>query len=293
MTDTDTNDTDCAYTAIRYTSADGLTLYARDYRCEAPAGTVLCMHGLTRNSADFEEVCEQLADTYRLIAVDQRGRGRSDYASNPEQYAIETYVNDMFTLLDYLSLEKVILLGTSMGGLISMVMAAMQPQRIQGVILNDVGPEICASGLSRIQSYVGKTKTVSNWQEAAAQAREINEAAFPDYNDAQWLAFAQRTYTEINGVPCPAYDPAIAQPMESNVDAVAPDLWPVFAALTNIPTLVIRGAFSDILAPQCVEKMQREKPDLQYVEIPNRGHAPSLEEPESIAAIRKRLAGIV
>lgn len=277
------------YSEIWYNSNDGLRLYARDYRCEQPAATVICMHGLTRNAADFEGICEHLAGRYRLIAVDQRGRGRSAHAGNPEQYAIPRYVEDMFTLLDHLQLEQVILLGTSMGGLMSMVMAAMQPARIQSVILNDIGPEICAAGLDRIQSYVGKTKAVNSWQEAAEQAKEINCAAFPDYTDAQWLEFARLTYVEKNGVPEPAYDTAIAQPMATNADAVAPDLWPVFDSLASIPTLVIRGEHSDILSADCVAKMHRQKPDLQYVQIPNRGHAPSLEEKESVAAIESFL----
>jgi pimeloyl-ACP methyl ester carboxylesterase len=279
---------------VWYQSNDGLRLYARDYPHPAPRATVLCMHGLTRNSTDFGELCAALNDDFRLIAVDQRGRGRSQYDPNPVRYHPGTYVQDMFTLLAHLGLQQVIAIGTSMGGLMAMMMAALRPGCLRAAVLNDVGPEVDPRGLARIKSYVGKTKAPASWAEAADLCRQINGVAFPDYTDADWMAFARRTFREdANGKPYPAYDPAIAQPINTTQEAaVPPDLWPAFAALHSVPTLVVRGVLSDILSPDCVSAMRARKPDLQVVEVPNRGHAPMLDETAALKAIRSFLAVI-
>jgi pimeloyl-ACP methyl ester carboxylesterase len=273
---------------IWYRSGDGLQLYARDYPCAAatPGPTLLCMHGLTRNSADFHGLSAQLCQRHRVIAVDQRGRGRSQHDSDPSRYTPATYVQDMFALLDYLQLQRVVLIGTSMGGLMSFIMAAMQPERIQAMVINDIGPEIDPAGLRRLQGYVGKSAPVANWDEALAQAKQINGIAFPDFSEAQWWEFTRGLYVEQDGVPVLAYDPAIAQPMaDAGSGAVPPDLWPVFQASSQIPMLLLRGASSDILAPPCVAKMREQHPGLAFTEIPNRGHAPTLTEAEALAAI--------
>lgn len=273
-----------------YQSGDGLRLYARDYPCRdegnAKPQTVLCMHGLTRNSADFAHLADHLSEHYRVIAVDNRGRGLSEYDANVTHYAPATYVQDMFTLLTDLDIDQVILCGTSMGGLMSFIMAAMHPARIQGMIINDIGPEINPAGLDRIKSYVGKSQPVSNWPEAISQAKEINAIAFPDFSDAEWEDFTRGIYRDEDGVPVLAYDPAISQPMEDEASAaVPPDLWPMFEASAAIPMLVIRGESSDILTPDCVQTMREKHPGLHHKEIPNRGHAPTLNEAISRAAI--------
>ena len=222
------------------------------------------MHGLTRNCADFADLAEHLCERYRVITVDQRGRGRSDYDPIVANYTPVTYVRDMFTLLDKLALEETILVGTSMGGLMAFLMATTQPGRVKAMIINDVGPELDPRG----------------------QARSINQVAFPDFSDRQWLDFTRGIYREEDGVPVLAYDPAIAAPMEEEGSgAIPPDLWPLFESIIGIPMLVVRGALSDILATSCVEAMLRQKPDLQVAEIPNRGHAPTLTEPASLVAI--------
>lgn len=278
------------YTDLWYRSNDGLRLYARDYPCrdktaQQPA-TVLCMHGLTRNSADFSGLANHLSHRYRVLSVDQRGRGRSDYDSVMENYTPLTYVQDMFTLLDRMEIEKVILIGTSMGGLMSFLMSAIQPQRIRAMVINDIGPEIDPQGLARIKSYVGKSAPVTNWKEAVTQCREINSGAFPDFTDEQWQEFARGVYREVDGIPLLAYDPAISRAVdEGGSGAVPPDLWGVFESIAAIPMLLIRGEHSDILARACVDKMRARKPDLSYAEIPQRGHAPTLDEPPSRAAI--------
>lgn len=280
-----------------YHSTDGLQLYARDYACRdldrSDPATVLCMHGLTRNSADFSGLADHLCERFRVLSVDQRGRGRSDYDSVVANYTPATYVQDMFTLLDQLEVAEVTLVGTSMGGLMSFIMAAMQPQRIRSMIINDIGPEVDSRGLDRIKGYVGKTGPVNNWDEAVAQARMINEIAFPDFSDEQWLDFTRGVYYEQDGVPVLAYDPAIAQPMaDEESGAVPPDLWPLFESSAGIPMLVLRGATSDILSRECVEGMRARHNDLQVAEIPRRGHAPTLTEPASLAAIDVFLSGL-
>lgn len=277
-----------AYRDIWYRSSDGLQLYARDYPCRGgPAdATVLCMHGLTRNSADFADLARHLAARYRVISVDQRGRGRSDYDPVPANYTPLTYVQDMFRLLDELSVTEAILVGTSMGGLMSMLMAAMQPQRVRAMVLNDIGPELDPRGLERIKSYAGRLQPVNNWEEAVAQTRLIAGVAYPDFSDGQWQDMARKTFREQDGIPVLAYDPAISQPLADRDSGALPgELWELFAGLPPIPLLLIRGASSDILAPECVDRMREIRPDMRYAEVPRRGHAPTLDEDVSRAAI--------
>ncbi len=278
------------YNDFWYSSHDGLRLYARDYsgatNKNKKAKTILCMHGLTRNSADFEDICNELADRYRLIVVDQRGRGLSDYDPNPANYNPLVYVQDMFLLLKTLELSSVILLGTSMGGIMAMMMAAMKPEMVQAIIINDIGPEIAEKGLDRLKKYVGKSAPVTNWDEAVKRTAAINGIAFPQANAQDWLKFAKRLYREDDkGCPVIACDPNIAVLLNDNdnnngQNSAAPDLWPVYEQILDKPMLLIRGELSDIIDVECVRKMQQKKPDIEILEIPNVGHAPLLSEPE-------------
>lgn len=281
-----------AYKDLWYTAADGLKLHARDYPNASPRATVFCMHGLTRNAADFAELAETLQADYRVIAVDQRGRGESAWDPEPLNYNPLVYVRDMYTLLDSLSLSSVMAIGTSMGGIMSMIMSAMQPQRFRAVVLNDIGPVIDPRGLDRIRSYVGKVPPVDSWAAAEARVQALNGHVFPHWETEDWQRFARKVYHEgTDGVPRLAHDPAIAQSLQKDPDAPTPDLWPAFAGLANIPTLVIRGETSDILAPDCVAEMRRRKPDLEVVEVPGVGHAPMLDEPVARRAVLAFLAG--
>lgn len=266
---------------------DGLRLYVRDYAHSAPRHCVLCLHGLTRNSADFAPLAERLAPSCRVLVMEQRGRGRSDRDSDPRRYQVGTYVRDALALLDALGLDEVVVIGTSMGGLMAMTMAGMQPQRFRGLVLNDIGPVVEAAGLERIRGYVGKGGPVDNWEQAVELARANNEAAFPDFSTQQWAHFARHLFVEgDDGRPVLAYDPAIAQPMNADTAAAVPaDLWPLFDSLTDIPMLVIRGALSDILSGATVVQMQRRHPRLDWVEVENRGHAPMLDEPAAVRSI--------
>ena len=202
-----------------WTSSDGLKLYGRDYQPtgEARPLPVIAIHGLTRNSADFDSIASQLcAEGYRVLAVDVRGRGTSARASDPMTYVPPVYARDMADLLDQKGIERAIFLGTSMGGLITMCLAAVRPQAIVASILNDVGPEVAPEGLARIAAYTGKPVTINNWAEAADYTRVINEVAFPHYDDSDWAAFAQRVFVEnAQGVPVLAYDPDISAPIRA------------------------------------------------------------------------------
>ncbi len=278
------------YKDLYYQVNDGLQLYARDYNHAGSDQVLLCMHGLSRNSADFEPLCSLLSDHYRMIVVDQRGRGLSQWDECPERYQLPTYVADMWSLLDQLGLDKVTLIGTSMGGLMGMVMAAEKPDRIQGLIINDVGPEVAPQGLARIMSYVGQAKPIRNWGDAIEQTQAINQVCFPSFTQQQWQAMAERLYRENSeGVPVPSYDPKISQPIASDETAAVPsDLWPLFEQL-RVPILAIRGQLSDLLSAECFSRMQEVQPATTLALVEGVGHAPVLDEPQAIAAIRRFL----
>lgn len=271
----------------RYRSACGtLDLFARIYPGDGP--TLLLMHGLTRNGADFEPLVAHLDPKYRLIVPDQRGRGLSDHDPVPANYRPGIYSADMFALLDGIGVDHAGLIGTSMGGLMAMIMAATQPERVTGIVLNDVGPKLEATGIARIQSYVGPTGAPAGWDSAAAICAAINGEAFPGFGPDDWLAFARRTcHEDEQGQVRFAYDPAIAQSISGDTPAtVPPDLWPLWDSIAALPVLVVRGAISDLLAPATVRAMAaRHAGPFAAVDVPGRGHAPLLDEPVAIAAI--------
>lgn len=278
------------YALYRYRSACGrLDLVARDYpatRSDAPV--LLLMHGLTRNSADFEPLVRYLQGEYRLIVPDQRGRGLSQWDPDPAQYRPDVYGADMFALLDGLGIAQCGVIGTSMGGLMAMGMQALRPGYASAIVLNDIGPYIEPAGLERIQGYVGPGGAMAGWNEAAARCRAINASAFPDFGDADWMAFAHRTCTEnSDGTVSFAYDPAISQGVSGEeVTVIPPDLWPLWDMLDTLPVLVIRGALSDLLSAETVKAMaQRHSGAYGAVEVPRAGHAPILNEPVAVRAI--------
>jgi pimeloyl-ACP methyl ester carboxylesterase len=275
---------------------DGLALFAREYPAEAPVTglPVLCLHGLTRNSRDFAGVAPRIAALgRRVICMDVRGRGRSDWDPKPENYQPVQYVQDTLRFLDQLEIPRCVWIGTSMGGLMTMIAAATgAAARMAGAVLNDIGPQIDAAGLTRIAGYVGKTEPVADLAAAAAMMRANNQHAFP--NETQndfWLQFAERTCRKRpDGRYEPDYDPAISRVFTQTQGAPAPDLWPHFAGLADVPTLVVRGAISDLLSAQTVAEMTQRKPDLKSVDVPDVGHAPTLEEEAAWTALWRFLA---
>lgn len=271
----------------RYRSSDGLSLYARLYEAATDKLPLLCMHGLSRNSADFHDLVSHLTDR-TVISVDQRGRGKSDYDPDPSNYRPDRYCEDMLTLLDGLGYDRVIAIGTSMGGLMTFILAQMRPGLFAGAVINDIGPEIEEAGLTRLRSYVGKSHIFEGWDGAAEAIKAQGPDIFPDFSDADWLAFAGRVceLTEDGRVRF-SYDPAISNGLaESDPTAAPPDLWPLFVGSYPFPMLVLRGETSDILSEQTATRMAKDRHQTRLVTIPNRGHAPTLTEPTSLAAIR-------
>ncbi|APG63175.1 hypothetical protein LPB140_10665 [Sphingorhabdus lutea] len=276
-----------------YRSADDrLNLYARIYDIGAKTTPILLMHGLTRNSADFENLAAILSPHHNLIIPDQRGRGKSDYDNDPSQYRPDIYAADMFALLASLNVKETVMIGTSMGGLIAMLMAAHHQPICRALILNDIGPEVESKGLRRLQQYVGKSPKMNNWQDAANLCRASNEIAFPDYDEKDWMKFARRT-CEMgqDGALKFAYDLSIANGVQGDKPNAAPaNLWPLWEILNGIPILCIRGETSDILTPQILHKMHHSHaPNFSYIEIMGRGHAPMLDEPDAVRAIEQFL----
>lgn len=280
---------------VEYLSAGGgLTLHAEVKGPQNAPLTVLCLHGLTRNSADFSFLADHLALRYRVITADVRGRGKSQRDPDPANYHPATYVADTWGLLEHLVIPRVVVIGTSMGGLMAMIMGATQPERLLGIVLNDIGPEVPASGVARLSRSLNERAPTPTWADAAQQARRMNAIAFPDYGDADWDAFARRTYVEdSSGNPVAAFDLAILKGLEgAQPTSVPPDLWSVWPKLKGIPMLALRGALSDIISPEILSAMAAGHPNLKAVTVPNRGHAPMLDEPVAVAAIDAFLAGL-
>jgi pimeloyl-ACP methyl ester carboxylesterase len=277
------------FSDLYWRSADGLTLHARDYQAPSGQPPVICIHGLTRNARDFEDLAPALVEQTgrRVLAVDIRGRGGSDYATDPATYNPAVYAGDVLALLDDQAIGQAAFVGTSMGGLIMMTLAALRPTAIAAAVLNDVGPEIAPEGLARIRGYVGLPASVDDWGGAAAYVKAGNGGVFPDYGDEDWVRMARRTFREAGGRPVLDYDANIAAPIQASDPATpAPDLWPFFRALVaGRPALLVRGATSDILSPDIAARMREAAPDMAYVEVPGIGHAPMLDEPAALAAI--------
>lgn len=268
-----------------FKSQDGLKLYYRDFGATNPGTPVLCLPGLTRNSRDFEDLANRLSDRRRVITTDLRGRGFSDHDPNWENYHPLTYVNDVWTLLDHLGIERVIVVGTSLGGLCAMVMAAKQGERVAGVIMNDIGPEINPAGIARIQKYAGRVPPVNSWEEALDQSKLIYGEWLPGLSDADWKKLVWRGYREDeSGIPRLDIDNKIGEAVRK-VGAQKGDPWALFDALAEIPVTVLWGVLSDILTKDIIDKMVARKADIEIVAVPNRGHVPLLDEPECLVAI--------
>ncbi|MFC4256084.1 alpha/beta fold hydrolase [Altererythrobacter xixiisoli] len=290
----------------QWQTADGLTLSYRDFPGPADAAgrpPLLCLHGLTRNGRDFEPLIERFAADWRIIVPDMRGRGQSDYARDTASYVLPSYIADVELLLAQLELNRFVGVGTSMGALILTGIALGGRDRLAGVIINDIGPEIEADGLERIVEYVGQGRSFPTWMHAARGLRDQAEVAHPDFTITQWLAMAKRLMClSGNGRIVFDYDMKIAEPFasagnpgaetETPAPAAASGLWPGFEAFGGRPGLVLRGEVSDLLSAATVDAMTRRIAGLQAVVVPRTGHAPTLEEPAAQAAIAALLARI-
>ena len=267
------------------TVSDGLKLHYRDYPGSADKAPLLCLHGLTRNARDWAQFGERYSPGRRVIALEFRGRAGSDNDPQPMRYNPLTYAGDVLQLLDQLGIAQAVFVGTSLGGLVTMTVAAIAPQRIAASILNDVGPDLSQEGLDRIRNYVGKDVRFASWDEAA-DAIAVNSKHVPaHYTHEDWVTMARRVCREDNGQIRFDYDMAIVAPFEASGPTPTIDLWPLFATLAGKPLLVIRGELSDLLSAEAADKMRVAAPSASFAMVPGVGHAPELDEPEALAAI--------
>jgi pimeloyl-ACP methyl ester carboxylesterase len=272
-----------------FVSQDGIaTFFVESPAVGAETGPpIICLHGLTRNHKDFRDLIEPLQRMgRRVIALDVRGRGRSDRDPNPNNYNPMIYVQDLMGVMAQAMIPRAVFIGTSMGGLMTMILASFAPQMIAGAVLNDIGPEIDPAGLKRIQGYVGVAMPkVANWEQAGMMLSMVGASTYPGRDQAFWVDFAQRNGIETEDGIIFDYDPAISKVASAPSDGPLPTMWDQFAAFKDIPTAVVRGALSDLLSADIVARMKLAKPDLITAEVPNVGHAPMLTEPEAWRAI--------
>ena len=275
---------EAAFTDGSWQSADGLTLHYRDYAGRQDRPPILCIPGLTRNARDFEPVAAAFAGDWRVICVDLRGRGESDYAKDPASY------NPLQYVADQAGLDRVVAVGTSLGGLVTMLLALGGAERLAGAVINDIGPDIEPAGLERIKDYVGQGRSYPTWMHAAWALKDTNAAIYPHFATADWLRFAKRLMcVGGSGRVVLDYDMKIAEPIMQSPDPVDFDMWPAWRALAGRPVALLRGELSDLLSAASFTRMARELPGVDAVEVPGVGHAPTLEEPAALAAIARVL----
>jgi pimeloyl-ACP methyl ester carboxylesterase len=276
-----------------WTTSDGLRLHYRDYPGGEGRPPIICIPGLTRNARDFEGVADRLKGGWRLICVELRGRGQSDCAKDPMTYLPPVYWQDLEALIAELALERFILFGTSLGGLITMLLAMADRKRIAAALLNDIGPVLETEGLDHIRSYVGRSQSWPTWLHAARAICEMQRDRYPDWDIGQWLVYAKRLCKlTASGRVAFDYDMRIAEPFKAPAGDTDFDLWTAFAGLEGVPSLVVHGEISDLLSHATVERMIAENPAMEAVTVPRVGHAPTLDEPEAEAAIDRLLARV-
>ncbi len=268
----------------RLTAQDGLSLYYRDYGDPlSPRLPLLCLTGLTRNSADYADLAERHAAERRILCPDYRGRGRSDHDRDWRNYEARIYVRDITHLIAANDLQRIVVVGTSLGGILAMALGVLKPTVLAGVVINDIGPDVAGGGFSRILSYIGTDQPQPDWESAVRYLRRL----LPGVNiatDEGWLRMARATYRAgPDGLLHFDWDVNLAKPLRAA--RAVPDLWPYFRALRRVPTLVLRGEKSDVLSPDTFDRMALAKPDLLRVTVPGAGHTPTLNEPEAAAAI--------
>jgi pimeloyl-ACP methyl ester carboxylesterase len=273
------------YDDAHFRVGDGLTLHYRDYPGPAGKPPLLCLHGLTRNARDWADFGARYSPEHRVLALDFRGRAESDYDPVPARYSPITYAADVIEMLDQLGIAHAIFVGTSLGGLVTMVIAATAPDRIRAAILNDVGPDVDPAGIDRILTYVGKDVRFKNWDDAANAIASNYGASFERFTHDDWVNMAKRNCREDEGEIRFDYDMAIAEPFKSAGPSPQVDLWPLFAALASKPLLVVRGGKSDLLTAHTAAKMEAVAPAMKLAVVPGVGHAPELSEPEAVRAI--------
>ena len=286
----DTSRKEVGAASVFVTAQDGLKLHARTYGRRSGLLPVVCLPGLARTTADFDMLAAALSSDRRhprrVVAVDYRGRGRSDHDHNPENYSLVVELGDLLAVLTALEVGPAIFAGTSRGGILTMLLATARPAVIAGAILNDIGPVIEPKGLLRIKSYVGKLPQPKNFEEGAEILRRLFDAQFTKLDGGAWLAAAHRTWQERDGRLTPTYDVRLAHTLQGfDPERPLPSLWKEFDALVGEPLMVIRGANSDVLSEATVAAMRERRRSLKTIVVPDQGHAPLLAEPEVIRQI--------
>ena len=277
--------TDQAYSDGYVQLRDVLRMHYRDYAGSLDLPPLLCLHGLTRNAHDFAKFAERYSPQFRVIVAEFRGRGESDHDPVPARYNPLTYAGDVIELLDSLAIEQAVFVGTSLGGLVTMALAAMAPDRIRAAILNDVGPELNDAGIDRIMTYLGKDVRFQSWEAAAAAIADKHGPAFPNHGPEDWMAMARRHCRERDGEIAFDYDMAIVEPFNISGPVPKVDMWPLFLALAQKPLLLVRGELSELLSASSFARMKEAAPSARSATITGVGHAPELSEPEAVAAI--------
>src|SRR5258708_7295411 len=286
--------TPAAGRSLFVTAQDGLRLHVRAYgTCASSALPVVCLPGLARTAADFEDLARVLSsDRERLVlALDYRGRGNWDYDSNSANYNLQVELADLLAVLTALGIGRAAFVGTSRGGILTMLLAVARPTAIAGCVLNDIGPVIEPEGLMRIKSYVGKLPQPASFRDAADVLQRLFGSHFPKWGEADWLASARRTFKEANGRIVANYDPRLAVTLAGvTPERPLPALWNEFDALARVPVMLVRGTNSDILSRGTVAAMGDHRNSLELVEVTDEGHAPRLSEPPTISRIAEFLA---
>lgn len=269
------------------TAKDGLRLHARLYgRPAASRLPLVCLPGLSRNSGDFDVLARALASERRVIALDYRGRGLSGWDANWQNYALPVELGDALSVLAELGVARAVFLGTSRGGLLTMLAGMARPDLLAGAILNDIGPVIEGAGLARIRAYLGRLREPATMDEAVALLKTAGAERFPALTDDDWRGQAESIWSVTDGVFAPAFDPALAKTLENaDFDAPLPTLWPQFDGLAGVPLMVIRGEHSDILSEATVAVMAERRPDMDIVTAAGQGHAPLLTDAATIGRI--------
>ncbi len=273
----------------RFTTSDGLSLAWEEEGAGLP---VLCLPGLTRNARDFDDLAAALGGRVRLIRLTFRGRGASDRDADWKNYSVPIEARDTVELLDHLGVAKATIVGTSRGGLVAMFMAATVKDRLAGVLLNDVGPELAPEGLAAIMTYLGVAPRAQDFPSVIAALKARMGASFPGLDEARWAVLAHRWFDDDGGVPVLNYDADLRKGFEAVAEQPAVDLWPLFDALQGVPLALVRGANSDLLTPESAAKMRERRPDMIFAEVPDRAHVPFLDEPEAVAALDALLAQV-
>lgn len=279
------------YQDLYWTSTDGVKLHARDYPGDPAAVPVVCLPGLTRNARDYAALAATLAPGRRVIAVDFRGRGESGQAKDPMSYVPATYADDVRGLLVEAGIERFVAVGTSLGGLVAMLLAG--DGVLKGAVINDVGPEIESAGLQRIRGYVGRGSSCPTWLHAARTVADAHRDIYPSWELDDWLGMAKRLYRVTSaGRIVLDYDLRIAEPFRVLATAEGPDMWEALGGLAAVPVLVVRGGRSDVLSADVAARMIERLPQGELVTVPEVGHAPTLSEPAAAAGIARLLGRV-